>query len=794
MMKKAALIMVAFLLLFMLQVSFRLGAQKINPLLITERFNEYVRNSPREEIYLHVDRYNYVAGEDVWFSIYCFDRAADSLSDKSTMAYVELLNPWNLPVIQSRFRLTGGRGEGNLLLPDSLSSGKYTIRAYTNWMKNFLPYNCFTQDVEICNYAKGTDFYDKISVRPGENQILFFPEGGKLVNGTSNKVVVRSGITSKNADNLQGVIFNSNRDSVTSFRLDESGFGIFCLTPENGKQYFALTGGESFSLPEAGNDNIAIKVNSVSDSHLEIELNISPLNSNHSDKNFFIVIRNFGKIMTVKEISSSVIVNKITIPVAGFKPGVSQIVLLNDEAEVLSERLFWLPEKRDFNLVAVFDSVYGSREKVELKTGINSNGYNSRFSDLSISVAPAMFCGNLKGISDYMIFASEFGDLPWEKGSTGDLDPAEVDKFLISTQSNWINWRDVFSQAHTPARYKFEKNGHYLTLSVRYRDRNVADSAKFIYMSVQGKVAEFDYATRDNEGRYTFTLPVDARMRNLILQPGNASNNMVLEIERPYPLIFGKTKTYRETLSGSRLEIFSAAVFNYQIAKIYKTAFKKEVQDFSGIDTKRRRFYGIPEMEVLLDDYISLPDMQEVFFELVPGVIIRTGRSGYEMKITNPLTGEFYEEPPLVMIDGVILSDLSVLVDLNPEVVEKIEVVKTPYLTGNLILHGIVNIITRSGDFSSVTLPDFAVLLPYRPVENHFSFIQPEYGNEEISKNRKPDLRNTLFWCPSLTTSGKAKDAAEFWTSDLPGDYVINIQGITESGERISFAGYFKIK
>ena len=43
---------------------------------------------------------------------------------------------------------------------------------------------------------------------------------------------------------------------------------------------------------------------------------------------------------------------------------------------------------------------------------------------------------------------------------------------------------------------------------------------------------------------------------------------------------------------------------------------------------KKRRFYGIPEMEIFLDDYIRLPVMQEVFFELLPGIILRSGKIG----------------------------------------------------------------------------------------------------------------------------------------------------------------------
>ena len=95
--------------------------------------------TPREDIYLHIDRDKYIAGEDIWFSIYNLDRETGKLSSVSVVAYVELLNPWNMPIIQKRLQLSGGRGEGNFAVPDSVSSGTYTLRAYTNWMKNFLP-------------------------------------------------------------------------------------------------------------------------------------------------------------------------------------------------------------------------------------------------------------------------------------------------------------------------------------------------------------------------------------------------------------------------------------------------------------------------------------------------------------------------------------------------------------------------------------------------------------------------------------------------------------------------------
>jgi hypothetical protein len=199
-------------------------------------------------------------------------------------------------------------------------------------------------------------------------------------------------------------------------------------------------------------------------------------------------------------------------------------------------------------------------------------------------------------------------------------------------------------------------------------------------------------------------------------------------------------------------------------------------------------------MEIFLDDYIKLPSMQEVFFELLPGIIIRSKKSGYIMQITNPLTGNYYDEPPLVMIDGVIINDLATLVNLNPEIVEKIDVVKTPYLVGDLILHGIVNVITRSGNFSNITMPDYAVILPYRVIDNPSVINVPDYSEEQNRLSRIPDLRNTLYWNPSVKTDMNGEAEIEFWTSDIPGIYTINIQGISGTGEKVTVHKSFIVR
>ncbi len=78
-------------------------------------------------------------------------------------------------------RLEDGLGNGDFKLPDSIKSGRYKIRAYTNYMRNFSDQLFFSKEIIVVN---STDEKDKITdeVKYVENKIRlsFFPEGGSL--------------------------------------------------------------------------------------------------------------------------------------------------------------------------------------------------------------------------------------------------------------------------------------------------------------------------------------------------------------------------------------------------------------------------------------------------------------------------------------------------------------------------------------------------------------------------------------------------------------------------------------
>ena len=156
---------------------------------IRSRLNAYLADYPREEIFIHSDRDEYIAGEDIWFNIYLIDRQTSKPSSHSNIAYFEILNSENRPVVQKRIRIEDGFGPGQGVIPDTLSSGVYTIRAYTSWMKNFMPQNCFSGEIKIYNALNNSSFKE---TKPFSGNLASSAGSGSVTGVTSLRVSMQA--------------------------------------------------------------------------------------------------------------------------------------------------------------------------------------------------------------------------------------------------------------------------------------------------------------------------------------------------------------------------------------------------------------------------------------------------------------------------------------------------------------------------------------------------------------------------------------------------------------------------
>jgi hypothetical protein len=84
----------------------------------------------QERVYVSTDKDIYLAGEDVWYSLYCLDEKSGNHSDLSDVAYLQFVSNDGVAAT-AKGALIGGRGCGRFRIPMTLPTGNYSIVSYT---------------------------------------------------------------------------------------------------------------------------------------------------------------------------------------------------------------------------------------------------------------------------------------------------------------------------------------------------------------------------------------------------------------------------------------------------------------------------------------------------------------------------------------------------------------------------------------------------------------------------------------------------------------------------------------
>jgi hypothetical protein len=693
---------------------------------LSQKFIKYCESVPREEIFVHTDRQEYISGELLWFNIYVINRQSLKPSLNSKIVYFEVLNPENRPVAQKRILIDKGYGPGQVTLPDTLSTGTYTIRAYTSWMKNFLPYNCFMQDIKVYNAFNNKSFHGKVI----SDNYPKTKEGSK------------TGLKSINA----GVTMNVNN-----------------LKPEN----------------------------------LEISVNTNESFRSANGNLVYLIIQTRGRIDRISSESLTQDITRITIPGSILASGINQITLFDSKGQPICERFSFTPGKESLSVSILTADSSRIRSKVSLEIEPGVDLLLGAAMNLSISVAPVTNMQDIPDFNDYLIFGSEFGIHPSDilgNKKISELPAVILDSLLLSLRSNWIEWGEILSNRLPKFRYKSEKEENFIFGKLLNSDQQPAGDGNYLLLSSPGKEAVFQYARTDINGNFDFSVPIDNGLKDLIIQPDDIANKQKIKLESSFSDQYFNAEAVIDLTYKQAPAWIQKWSINYQVQKIYGSAFLGESLNQGLPPLKPRRFYGKPDLGLIMDDYIKLPVMQEVFFELIPGVFLKNRKTGYNISIADPVSNKPYETAPGLMIDGVMINNPSIIANLDPEIVEKIDVVTDKYFVGDYLFYGLINVISKAGDYNCVTLPDYAVRFSYRVFDPVSKFSSPDYSSDELRNNRKPDFRNTLFWNPSIIPDKVGKLGVEFWTSDIISDYIINIQGFTQEGKIFGYKKIISVK
>ena len=397
-------------------------------------------------------------------------------------------------------------------------------------------------------------------------------------------------------------------------------------------------------------------------------------------------------------------------------------------------------------------ATYQPREKVRITVSAFSNDGKPLVSDIALSVTRA--------------FTHDGMNRSIPAGLVNTRGHGENDKNSTRTEINI---------------YLPEPEGHLLTGTVYNTVTGETVINEVMVLSFVGKTALCRFCKTDEKGAFYFVISESGR-QEIVIQPLNPElKDLYVELDDPFPESYRKYDPGQYFIDTTKLKEITEAVVSKQVQALYKPSPDT-------LNNARKMeyipdFYGDAGYEVSLADFIDLSTLGEVFKELLPVAFTETRKGRNRLALDNNSPDERFLADPLVLVDGVPVSDHEAVLRISPAEVEKIKILNSRYYVSDICLKGIIDLKTVKGNshVEGIDLP--ALRQEFEAPLSGSDFRSPLYLTDKQKQSRIPDFRNTLYWNPDLETDNAGVTAAEFYTSDEPGDYVIIAEGLTSDGQ-----------
>jgi hypothetical protein len=753
-------------------------------------FTNYSQTGVHEEIFVHCDKDLYLTNEICWFKLYCTDALLHRPISISKLAYWELLDRDNHPFAQLKIALQGGFGNGSYLLPDNLNSGTYKIRCYTNWMKNFDAGFYFEKEITVINPYQ---FYKKDTVNKEHTcTVGFYPEGGNLVNNIPSTIAFKISDPNDRGVDGYGYLIDDLNDTIQMIRTLQLGIGKFELTPQSKRSYKAiilLPNAEKIiaELPKAYDNGYVMHLSGSNDNDNRLEITVQTRGGQFSSGLVYLFVHTRGSIRIVQGNLLSNNQALFIIDKDRLGDGISHMTIFDAEKNPVCERLYFKYPAQHLKIQVSSDkATYNTREKIEVTVNTKEDS-SSPPANLSMAVykIDTLQPVDKMNIESYLWLSA---DLPGPVESPEYyFDPsnqdraAAIDNLLLTQGWRRFRWEDILREKRPGFKFLPEYTGHIIMGRIFDSATKMTVRNKEVFLSSPSPHTIFNASNSDSSGMLRFDMK-DFYTNGELIVRSEKSEDSILSIEIQSP--FSGAWSHKPLSFFSFAQMDSAALTEYHKDILVQWEYlKSQLGKFSLPAVDTMPFFGKSDISYLLDDYVRFTTMEEVLREYVAQTSVRNRAGRFEVGVWDKRRGQTLLEPaPLVLLDGVP-TDINKVIGYDPLNVKRLDIIAETYFYGTMAFGGILSFVTYSGDLPGFDLDPHTIVMDYPGLEAQREFHSPAYNTKEELESRLPDFRRLLYWQPAVITDKQGSTTLSFFSSDLPGKYVMVVQGISPNGK-----------
>ena len=792
-----------FLSLFVLTISgIHCSAQDItgiDPALYSfERFSTLL--SP-EKVYLHTDKQVYCAEEYIWFNAYLTNNSYFSLLPESNYIYAELIHR---DTILSRVKIKRcvEGFPGRIPLQTDLPSGKYILRAYTDWMQNFPEIYMFHKEITLINPLDAKS--DSLTVQAFKNDSLFgiqfLPESGRYIPGDLAVFAFKAVTTDGRGIGVTGAVFNSRDSIITSFSDTYKGMGKLIFHPAPNERYYAVIRSKQGtelkqSLPALSETGAVIHVTKRGDKRFIRTVVTGSL----LEKPLFIVLSNGSEVFLCNRIAQQEY--EIAMKEAWLLNGINHATIVDEEGRVFAQRIFFVyppdliradifadkpePDKRE-------KITYTIRLLDTLETGVEGTfslsvtdryltphtasdhllSYMLLSSELSGAVEDpaALFDFSREDRSEamdlvMMIHGWRYYDIPAIIKNTipNSLPEKEYSQTISGKVSSFYNRVSkseiiIYSPAINLSYYEpMDRSGKF-----EIRNLDFPDSTQFV-LSCTGK-----------RGSTAYYLEIDLPFFPAVEAARFLSNTTALSGQHFKEILNEYTLSDKDETSTLLEEVVVTASQHFVNPEINPSPFNQSFETRQIRERKQlEKFDGMLLMDYLISSFGSISN----------GGVDEHGRRWLRSTAGFSTSGA---NEPKVYIDHMKMENTSDLDRLYVSEIENVAVLRSAEAGALYNSPGGVILISMRKSFSQVTESINTKIITPLGWQKPSRFYSPDYSLKQDREAVRFDNRTTLYWNPFIQTDENGVAEISFYTSDRKTEYRFSIEGVTSDGDYIA--------
>ncbi|MFK7952352.1 MAG: hypothetical protein AB8B73_05865 [Ekhidna sp.] len=745
---------------------------------VVSMFGDYHTKNPIEKIYVSTDKQVYTIGEDIYYKIFLVEGTHHKATNLSSVAYVELIRNDEI-LFDQVLKVQNGRSNGNILLPDTLESGKYVIRAYTLYQLKFGNQFIFSKEIEIKSPAMNLNYLKKDG---GTFDFQIFPEGGHIVSSIPNTIGFKC-VNSKGIGVTVKGILMTETDSIIAFSSSHRGMGKFNFTPEEGiKYYIKYTVADEifeFKISDIKKQGYGM---SLIKGRKEARLIINSSSTELDFKNTFVLAQARGQFLATLYPTEETNFIHYKIPYTQFPTGVIQLTLFKNDVPIL-ERIYFnenplleiqIRQKKE---KLVSDSIV--IHKLALSNdSIVLNGH------ASVSVLQRGSNTPTINIKSHLLLASDIrGSIENSEYYFNDQYPKRGQKLdLLMLTQGWrsYDWDEILNNKSTSPKIE-PQNGLSISGTIRSIKKNTGVPRKASLFVMDNYEFEHQFNSNSNGFFEINNLDIQDSV-SLIVQAMKEKRvkgeKINIRDEGVYIVMSDPKKPKKFITRNIFIEESSSDIqtSEFDITQLENVRMLEDVVVTANRQDKFQReemFYSVPDKRVIIDTtarkdlvYSSILD---VIQSEIPG--ITTGSPG-PMDAPQPLI--LYRGSKLkFLLDGVII-DQSQLDFITPFEIDFVDISTSVYAL-SLYKSPVLMLYSKEGYLEKKSSLKGSVTIDITGYHKAKKFYTPKY--KQLSRN----YLSTIFWNPNASLEN-GNIQLSFPNYALDSDYVVFLEGITNSG------------